>query len=315
MTGFTIIGAGMAGLLAGAMLQDECVRIAEAQPGIPNNHHALLRFKTHIVGDALNIPFKPVKVIKAIVGGVGNPVGDALAYSLKTNGTATLRSSVTAQGAVETRYIAPPNLIARMVNKVGPGKIQFGTPMTTRPEMEASPHPRHQDFPVISTMPMPALMKLLNYSDDRLDFNHRAGWVITQELKDVDACGTLYFPATEHLWYRASITGDRLIIEGVGSFNGLAAGHIVSYCLEHFGMDAQRCVGSPDVKEQRYAKILPVDEAARRRFILWASEHYSIYSLGRFATWRPGLLLDDLVNDVRTIQRIQQSNNYDHRKH
>jgi hypothetical protein len=61
-------------------------------------------------------------------------------------------------------------------------------------------------------------------------------------------------------------------------------------------------------------KILPIDEDIRRRFIMWASDNFGIYSLGRFATWRPGLQLDDLVNDVRVIQRISSTNSYDYRK-
>ncbi len=48
--------------------------------------------------------------------------------------------------------------------------------------------------------------------------------------------------------------------------------------------------------------------------MMWATDNFNIYSLGRFATWRPGLLLDDLVNDIRVIQKIADHGNYDHRK-
>jgi hypothetical protein len=63
-------------------------------------------------------------------------------------------------------------------------------------------------------------------------------------------------------------------------------------------------IASVEIKQQTYAKALPIDEAERRRFIMWASEEKGVYSLGRFATWRPNLLLDDVVNDVRVIQRL-----------
>ena len=72
---FVVVGAGMAGLLAGAILREECARIFEAQPDLPNNHHALLRFRSSIVGDTLNIPFRSVKVLKAVASSCGNPVG------------------------------------------------------------------------------------------------------------------------------------------------------------------------------------------------------------------------------------------------
>jgi hypothetical protein len=62
-------------------------------------------------------------------------------------------------------------------------------------------------------------------------------------------------------------------------------------------------VASPVVKQQQFAKINEVPKDVRQKFILWASER-GVYSLGRFATWRPGLLLDDIVNDVRVIRRL-----------
>ena len=54
---------------------------------------------------------------------------------------------------------------------------------------------------------------------------------------------------------------------------------------------------------QRYGKILPFDEEERQAFILWATETFGIYSLGRFATWRQ-ILLDDLVRDIGVIKRL-----------
>lgn len=52
-----------------------------------------------------------------------------------------------------------------------------------------------------------------------------------------------------------------------------------------------------------YAKALPIDDDVRREFISWATDNFNVFSLGRFATWRPALLLDDLVNDIRLIDR------------
>jgi hypothetical protein len=73
-----------------------------------------------------------------------------------------------------------------------------------------------------------------------------------------------------------------------------------------------------DVKcqEQPYAKILPIDNRIRQRFIIWASDEKRVYALGRFATWRPTLLLDDAVNDVRQIQKLisDPGSAYPHKK-
>lgn len=56
-------------------------------------------------------------------------------------------------------------------------------------------------------------------------------------------------------------------------------------------------------KKQTYAKILPIEEGLRKDFIYWATKEHDVYSLGRFATWRPGLLLDDLVKDIQKIEK------------
>ena len=318
MTAFTVVGAGMAGLLAGAILQEECSQIIEAQSEMPNNHRALLRFRSSVVGDTLNIPFKPVKVIKTVAS-IGNPVADAISYSIKTNGSAQLRSLISAQGVVEQRFIAPDNLVQRLAAKVG-DKVKFGRKWGENVETKNL---------TISTLPMPVLMGLLDYKTDA-KFESVTGYVCTAKLRDTDLCATVYIPDVNEMAYRASITGDKLIVEyafpGKTETEAAAAmKHLADYpknrrdhlhwVLSLFGMKSERIVGVPEIKVQRYAKILPVEEDVRKRFMLWATEHFGIYSFGRFATWRPGLLLDDLVNDLRVIQRLADgSTSYNARK-
>lgn len=317
MTKFTVIGAGMSGLLAAAVLREDCLRVVEAQPELPNNHSALLRFRSSIVGDTLNIPFKPVQVIKAVAT-LGNPVADAISYSLKTNGTARLRSIITAQGATEQRFIAPPDYISAVARKVT-APIHFSEKWDGKAD----------SGPVISTLPMPTLMKMLNYHHEQ-EFKSIEGWTCTAQLRNTDLCATIYIPDRNELAYRASITGDQLIVEY--AFPGLSEaeararmGHLTDYpknaydhlhwVLSLFGMTSGAIVGKPEFKRQRYAKILPVDDDVRKRFMLWATEHHNIYSFGRFATWRPGLLQDDLINDLRVIQRLANGGtSYDARR-
>lgn len=305
---FTVIGAGMAGLFAAAVLRDECDSVLERQSNLPNNHSALFRFKSSVVGDALNIPFRRVKVIKA-VHSIGNPIADAVSYSLKTNGQARLRSIITAQGAIEERYIAPDDFIKQLRLKVQApiafdvewdGKIS-GVPKTTR---------------VISTIPMPTMAAKLGYTDITSKFRSVPGYVTTAKLRDTDLCSTVYIPDKNELAYRASITGDRLIVEY--AFPGAQEPekmmwHLrdtsqlirhLDWVLRLFGMDSSFIVGDPRIVEQRYAKILPIDDNERKRFMLWLTEEHGIYSFGRFATWRPELQMDDLVNDLRVIHRL-----------
>lgn len=283
----------MSGLLAGAMLRDECAGIVEAQEGLPNNHSAVLRFRSETVSDVLNIPFQKVKVLKAVEPWK-NPIADALAYSHKCNGLFSMRSSITANGQIEERFLAPGDLIARMAEKVS-CPIQFNTNF----DFDTS----HK---VISTMPMPSLMEALGWND-RPDFKFRQGVNITATIENCDVCCSLYIPDPDFPASRISISGDRLIVECnvAEEYLGFMATDIIEIALKKLGIwNCGEGFSDMEIKPQPYSKILPIPEAERKRFILWASEKKNVYSLGRFATWRPGLLLDDIVNDIRVIHRL-----------
>lgn len=309
-----VVGAGMAGLLAAAMLRNDCDRILEAQDALPNNHSAVLRFRSSVVGDTLNIPFKKVSVLKAVVTG-SNPVADQFRYSFKTNGSYSLRSALSARGQLEERWVAPPDLIDRMARRVS-APIEFGV------NFEAA----FSGDPIISTIPMPSLMRMLDWKDVPA-FDHVHGFNINLTLLDTDAYVSLYVPSPEYDFSRLSITGDRLTIEvqkpnwSYDEVEELAAEvgrnptEMICDAFSLLGLDeVSNDPGGANVAPARYAKILPTDDQTRKRFILWASEKHRIYSLGRFATWRPGLLLDDLVKDVRVILDIQRNGSYAYRK-
>jgi hypothetical protein len=285
-----IIGAGMAGLLAGAMLRNELHEIIEERPKLPNNHSAVLRFRSSVVGDVLNIPFRKVRVLKASQTWM-NPVADALWYSFKTNGTMTLRSSVSGSGEIVERYIAPENLVERMSDLIPIARMAFGEkwkPTTFRAS------------PTISTMPMPALMKALGWRDAP-SFQFQPGRNVSFTLPNMDAYCSLYVPNPRLIPARVSITKNRVIAECPPSPASIE--DIIAQTCQLLGY-ANLTVTDYEDRASLYQKILPIDEDVRKSFIVWATRQHNIYSLGRFATWRPGLLMDDVVHDVRVIQRL-----------
>jgi hypothetical protein len=291
-----VAGAGMAGLLAAGMLRNDCSAVLETQQSLPNNHSAVLRFRSTAVGDALNIRFKEVQAIKAVQPWM-NPVADAMAYSIKTNGTATVRSVLTADAKPVKRYIAPEDMVERMANRVQ-APICFGL---------GADFLRAEE-PVISTIPMPALMSALDWPGQRPEFRSVVGCNYGARLQGVNAYCSVYVPDPMHVASRVSLTGDQLIVECYGP-----QADDLDMPLEDVLVEGMRLLGlglsrgaiqEPWQKGQQYAKILPIDEGIRREFIMWASREHNVHSLGRFATWRPGLLLDDLVNDVRVIQSL-----------
>src|SRR4051812_33221531 len=112
-----IIGAGIAGLLAANILKHHRPIVLEAQERLPNNHSAVLRFRTNRVGEVLGIPFKKVKVLKATLPWK-NPVADSLAYAHKCLGTYRSDRSIPERPEEVERWVAPPDLIKRMANMV-----------------------------------------------------------------------------------------------------------------------------------------------------------------------------------------------------
>lgn len=313
-----IIGAGLAGLTAAALLRDEAKEIWEAQPSLPNNHSALLRFKSSILGDSLNIPFKKVQVIKDI-DTTGNDLRDILQYSKKSNGSYSVRSI---KKEISERYIAPPDFPDHLQKKVM-AKFKFSTQLQT---IFINGHLIKPNIgPIISTIPMPMLLKVLTLEEDKFGlgksgtngFEARNGYVLSVEIKNCDMYCTMYFPSNQMNAYRASITGSKLIIEysDQQTFNFDARGEIALVCLK-MGINVSDIKEETmQAKEQKFMKILPIDEEKRKRIILWLTEEFGIYSFGRFATWKPGLLLDDLVKDLRVIQKIVASKNtYDQRR-
>lgn len=303
-----IIGAGLAGLLAGNMLRHHNPVIFEQQQSLPNNHSAVLRFRSSIVGDTLNIPFKKVRMIKCAVPWK-NPVADALAYSRKNTGVMHSDRSITAGLVSDERFIAPQDLIPRMAEGL---TIHYGNPFVFGQDK--------YDGPIISTLPLPVLAKLLNYPIE-IKTTSTPAVHIWAMLADCDAYVSLVVPDPASEITRISITGANLIIETnrrdipqdlEEKFAWLDfIAKQVSMMLGTSIMDT----GPLMPKLSQYAKINPIDDKIRKDFIHWATDKHNIFSLGRFATWRPKLLMDDLVQDIRLIDRWVRDGSYNIQRH
>lgn len=295
-----IIGAGMAGLLAARMIQStgEKVVVYEKQAELPNNHSAVLRFRSPLVSEVTGIPFRKVTVVKG-VHRWKNVVADTLSYSRKNMGVLASNRSILRGEEVGARWIAPPDFISRLAKGLD---IRFGE--------EVCPVQEEGPCKVISTVPMPVMMKLLSY--DRLpSFHYVKGLNLSASIIDCDAYVSLAVPDPSYSFSRVSVTGNELIVEcpAVSSSRATQAWchrRIIEAC-DLIGVPAN-LVSDVQAKVQTYAKIAPIEEEERRRFIFWASTVKRLcFSLGRFATWRPGLLMDDVVNDVRVILKLMNS--------
>jgi hypothetical protein len=294
-----IVGAGMAGLLAANMLRRHEPLLIEKAPSVPNNHSAVLRFRSSIVGDTLGIPFKKVNMIKTAIPW-RNPVADALMYSYKNTGVRRSDRSIVSGLKSEPRYIAPPNLIEQMA-LAADCFVVFGTEFTSE---------KIDGKPIVSTMPMPILMDILKYDPGpNANFTWTEGATLRATILDCDAYVSLLIPDPKFKFSRLSITGNELFIEV--HKNTSMEEVVISQAASLLGLQLDDFT-NVKIKPQKFSKINPVDDNIRKRFMHWATTHHNIYSLGRFATWRPSLLLDDLVNDLRLIDHwIRQGHNYE----
>lgn len=306
-----IIGAGLAGLIAGNLLRHLKPELYEAQERSPDNHGALLRFRTPAVAEAVAQNFRKVRVAKGWfsydsggVLGTPPPIPIVNQYAHKVTGRVLPRSIMNMDSA--DRWVAPGNFIEVLLNRLPDDDgIRLGYPV-----MMADIKRWHDNgHAIISTMPMPSLMTLVGWETE-LEFISQAITSVrtTIEYPLVDVFQTVYYPGRER-WYRASITSRTLITEyiwdDIPSLTDLDLNQL-RICRD-FGLpvDSENfALGSTRVRHQSSGKLAPVtDEAERRAFILAMTDQYGIYSLGRFATWRQ-ILLDDLIQDIRLIERM-----------
>ncbi len=289
-----IVGGGMAGLIAANHFRADCPVIWEAQPFLPDNHGALLRFRSDTVSRVTGIGFKKVLVKKSILcdDQFADQCNPYLAnmYSRKVTGEVMDRSIWNNQPA--ERYIAPDDFISRMASGLS---IHYSNPATF--DAMASAAARE---PVISTIPMPVLMKMAGWKDIP-DFKWRPIFSVNLEIKEphVNVYQTIHYPASDIAQYRASITGSKLTIEFVEDPEGELDTIVGSVALD-FGLLPCEFAGLAKVSRQEYGKIVPADREACQHFIYTMTRDFGIYSLGRFATWRQ-LLLDDVVDDCKVI--------------
>lgn len=292
----TIVGAGLAGLIAAHAWPQATVLESSAQPRA--GHRALLRFRSEAVGRLTGIEFRKVRVHKGIWAEHefrAPAIRWANMYASKVLGRLAGDRSIWHLDTVE-RFIAPENFYEQLVDSVGP-RIRWNT--------NASFQTRQ---PLVSTAPLPLVLKSLNISAP-FEFPRAPIHVTRWHVPGADVFQTVYFPERLTSVYRASITGDTLIVESMASLD-----ESDNYELERaFGIALDDCQQLEAV-EQKYGKIAPVDDAVRKQLLFRLTHEHNIYSLGRFATWR-NVLLDDVVDDITTIKKLLRSNNaYDIRR-
>jgi hypothetical protein len=294
-----IIGAGLTGCLAAYAFKEAVIH--EFLPE-PKTHRAVLRFRSECVSNLTGIPFKKVKVYKGVYQNglfVTPDLRMMNRYSQKVTGGYYDRSIGDLSPSV--RFVAPDNFHSQLLDH-----------LANRIVCNSSIDLDSLGRPLISTLPLPVLLKKLGHN----------GWVETGATKaepifvtniqipNCDMYQTIYFPDTV-VPYRASITGDILIVEATQPIYW----RDLKYVLDAFGIKYFRDMYDDQEEKlanikQEHGKFVPLEENERKNLMYELTRDHNIYSLGRHATWRK-ILLDDVVNDLNRIESMIKTSAYD----
>lgn len=319
-----IIGAGFAGLIASKVLENHDATIHERNKKLPDNHKALLRFRTNEVGRLVNKDFKSVIVKKDIFDGnsfVSGSIQQNNLYSHKVTGKLATdeNGKLGSFGSIIDRSISDTS-----------DSIRYICDFDLQEHLSKNANIRHNQvfkvrisadrkIPLISTIPMYSLMEMLDY-ENKPHFEYRSVYIRRYEIKDCNVYQTIYFTDFSTDLYRASITKNILIIESMDNkenykkklgdeFYDAHYDAQVKQILSYFGISNYNLGDFVSSNHQEIGKIIPIDGNVRKEFVGWATRNYNIYSLGRFATWR-NIQLDDVVIDAKKIKKAIENKGY-----
>jgi hypothetical protein len=300
-----IIGAGLAGLITACRIKD--ATIFEAGPRA-EQHHALLRFRDKSVSEITGIPFQEVTVHKEVAykGKTYNRCSIAMAnlYARKVSGVYRGRSIWNLETV--QRYVAPPDLYDQLVDRHSE-RISWDAPVWS---VE-----RNQKIQMISTIPLPKMMIACGMDNVKFEFAKSAIRVNRFRLpKGAQVYQTIYYPDQDLRVFRASITGDLLIVESMTgqpedafSWRGDSCDEM-RYIAATFGLMVED-LEPLDVVDQKYGKIVELPREQREAILYELTRDFNVFSIGRFATWR-NILLDDVANDIGMVEKLMSASTY-----
>lgn len=289
-----IFGAGLSGLIA-AMYNPKA-KVYERNDESFQGHHALLRFRTNAVSEITGVKFKKVRVLKSIwsEGKERQPSPRLVALYSKKNTGCYENRSIMDINTVE-RYIAPEDFQQQLIEECK-DRIWF------RYDVGEDDFRDSED--IISTLPLSINARMLGYRFNT-ERNKSVIYVNKFKIADCDMYCTVYYPDEDTSVYRASITGDTLIIESKNMINFAP----VELVLRSMGLYSASVDEVLLNYKQPMGKLTAVNDSERRVMIYTMSHDHGVYSLGRFALHK-NILLDDVARDVRVIKEMMNDDSY-----
>lgn len=296
-----ILGAGIAGRIAAKSLAylNPIVFDAATPTGTGyDKHMAIMRLRDPALCSLLGCEFKTVDVWKAVVRRnsiTETPnIRDNNLYSLKLYGRLGARS-LTQLGWAKRHVITKmPHQTAeygKKLVKIMDGGLVFADGGLVSYDI------------CVSTIPMPAMIASTGSIVPDGVFDAKPVTVLTGHFplcSDVNQ--TLYYPDPETPLYRASIEGQRFIIEIIGQPIDVELDLAVYRCQRTFGVKFPP-VSSMKRTVQKLGKMSTMPDDSRKKTIINLTKKFNIYSFGRFAIWKP-IRADHLIDDIDKIKRM-----------
>lgn len=298
-----ILGAGLAGAIANGRFSQLAPSIFDAgrDKGCLDNHKAIMRIRDPRTALLLGCDVREVEVTKQVwfQQKLHNDATIQMnnLYSLRVSNEIHKKSISTL--GTQKRYIIQGQIRPSNVKyehnlvKVEPGVLYFETP--------------HGEYCVeydkcISTIPLPVLLEAA-YSNyfTKVQFNLFPIQVYRANLKiPCTTNQTIYFPEKRYAFYRATLQEGTIIAESrdTGSITRWEVGQM----LKVFGLDESMVIDEK-ATIQKNGKMNSIDDNERKALIYRLTDDFGIYSLGRFAIWKP-IRVDHLVGDVEKIARM-----------
>lgn len=283
-----IIGNGIAGRMAAKYFDYFDPQVYEANKNGESGHKAIMRFRDFSIGYLLGISLEKIHVDKAIYykGNFVEPNPMVLNLYSRKVAKGIYPRSVRFTESVD-RYVARESFRTPIAN--------YGYKLDrVEPHVCCFSNGEHVEYDVcISTIPLPVMAKAAGL--DCVKTKMESYPIHVNRFKiDIPSYvyQTIYFPDGALSVYRASLEGQDLIIESQSEYTSQEIPEICSA----FGIHQNNLCN-----EQNYiqndGKIVDMDDSVRKSLIMELTEKFSIYSLGRYATWRnitSDVLLDDL---------------------
>lgn len=305
-----IVGAGLSGLLSAYYfsIKGYDVTVIEKKKKIENSHQAILRFRKDPVdiwsGISFPIEVEKVTIMKNVyhLSELKNECSILMnnQYSLKVTGELGRRSITNL--ADEERWVpSNPDFYYKLLNSLRMMGVEFKTGVGFKKVMAS------KEVPTILTIPLPAIIKEFYGNEvERQDWSHKGIATWTADLKHkANIHQTIYFPESYQQTYRSSIVKDKIIAElpeVLHDSNGqpIIPANIRGQLEHAFGV---RLSKESEFSENPLGKLVNIEPEYRKHILARITKDHNCYMLGRFACWREGVMVPDVMKDIMRISR------------